>query len=65
VPFLISTSPSTSLLSLRSRIAKVLQKYSEVNEDHVLLFVSTDGIDFALVEDGPISELMQNGEKIE
>lgn len=64
VPFLLSCSPSTSLLSLRKRIANVLRKYTEVKDEHVLLFISSDGIDFALVEDGPISDLLQNGEKI-
>ncbi|UZJ53818.1 hypothetical protein CBS101457_003138 [Exobasidium rhododendri] len=64
VPFLLSCSPSNSLYSLRERIAKVLSKYGDVQEEHVMLFVSLEGTNFALVEDGPLCDLVQNGEKI-
>jgi len=64
VAFLLSCSPSSTLYSLRDRIAKVLQKYGEVNKEHIMLFVTLDGTEFALVEDGPLCDLVQNGEKI-
>ena len=65
VPFLLLCSPSSSLFSLRERIARVLRKYGEVHDEHVLLFISAEGIDFALVEDSPIGDLITNGERIE
>lgn len=43
----------------------MLRKYGEVQDEHVLLFISAEGIDFALVEDGPIGGLITNGERIE
>jgi hypothetical protein len=63
-PFLLSCSPSSSLYSLRGRIAKVLSRYESVHEEHIMLFVTVEGTNYALIEDGPLCDLIENGEKL-
>lgn len=66
IPFLLSSSPSGTLYTLRERIANVLRRYrSSLQDDHILLLISSDGMDCALVEDGEIGDFMQDGEKVE
>lgn len=65
IPFLLTSPPSGTLYTLRERVANVLRRYGHVQDEHILLFVSSDGMSCALVEDGPIGDFMQDGEKVE